>query len=475
MPNRPLIIGVESFDYDAYPVQYFSDYNFSERKVIFWDPICIIEELQQKGFSIAHRLGQSEQQEAARILNSRHEDMLSFLRHGGDLFVVLRDIPKVNFDAGNYTVLNIAKIKKVSGSILEAKGSGDLLDCLENLNKNLYYTAVSRSDEVTPLLTVPNSGDVVGSFLRHAWGGYIIFLPPTDDFGNNTADALDASNNLLTHAFRLPQILRDNHGEKLDLPSWAEGFQFESEQQSRQRIDELNSNISQANDEIETEYQAIETVEGQKQLFTGTDDLLEEAVLDALTKMGIQAVEGVEKEVDILACIGQTIIAIEVKGVKGTCKRAYVNQCKLWVTHCEGAMQNEPSTFDASTKAYSEKLKQLSVPVPNTDEDLPCNWDIKGLLVVNVFREQLLTDREDNNQLAFDANITKAIEDNKFCGITGLQLLGMQIACEENSDEGARISQSLIDTVGIHLEFTDWRDILVQSATEELDNEAATA
>lgn len=462
MFDRPLFIGLKNHDCRADDTEYLSDYNFSERKRIIWDPNSLVSEFLELGVVVQGALNSNHKTLVLEKLMDRQRALHEFLAQSGDLIIILRDL---HFQGGSLNELTFTSSflpQQSTGTSITVDGIGELSNLLSQMNDDLMYTAVAQSEEISPLFSIPNSNQVVGGFLESGFGGYHICLPMPRLWNGQQPENVSARTKFLNCALMLPDLIRESIGATANLPSWAEDYRLPNEHTARNHIIELDEVIARSHTEIAMELETISIQEARKHLFTGFDDGLEDAVRDVFHSLGIQVIKGVPNQVDALARIGDTILAIEIKGLKTPCKRKNITQCKGWVGHCESVLEVDPSDFDDNEKAYAEKLREIGVPIPVTDDDPKCGMKVKGVLIINAHRHKTLAERDDPSEPAFNDDNRAALRRDKYCAMTGIQLLGMSIAAERDSAIAERLAQSIIDTVGVHPEFNDWTHFLEQ-------------
>lgn len=463
----PLFIGIGKNDINADSALYLSDFNFAERRTIVWDPDTLIGELANvTGVTPESSANYVNAEAAMKLLKTRGEAVVKFLTHGGNLIVILRHLPEIRytnigllgrFDLNVSTILNSADPTAISGKSLTIVGPKTTSSCLESMNVDLAYTALIKSDKIKPLLKVPNSGDVAGGYINTKWGGCIIFLPPSMEWHDRSGAA--ARSNFLTHALQLPDLLREAEGAITDLPPWAIGYRLPIEHEARQRIDGYEKTIAERQAAIETERQSITAIEPRKRLFTGTATPFEEAVRDAFEALGIKARLGPKSHCDVIGLYNGVILAAEVKGLKRGAKPGNPNQCLRWTNVIRAALSQPPEDRDETVQKYADILADLGVLLPQSEDELT-DMPVKGLVIINAHFDKPLIDRDITSEPAFNDQVEKIVIREKICAVTGLQLLGMVLAAEADKDKKAPIAQSLINTVGVHTEFTDWRQFL---------------
>ncbi len=468
MTDRPLFIGIGENSVDADSALYLSDFNFAERRTIVWDPDTLIGELAKiTGVTPESSAYYVNAEAAMKLLRTRHEALVKFLTHGGDLVVILRHLPEIHytnmglsgsFNLNAFTILNSADPAAISGKLLNIVGPKTTRSCLELINVDLAYTALIESDKIKPLFKVPNSEEVAGGYIYTKWGGCIIFLPPPIEW--HDVRGTIARSNFLTQALKLPDLLREAEGTAMNFPSWAIGYRLPVEHEARQRIDGHEKTIAERQAAIETERQSITAIEPRKRLFTGTDTPLEEAVREAFEALGIKARLGPNKHCDVIGLYNGVILAAEVKGLKRGAKPGDPGQCLRWIKDIQAALNQPPGERDEIIQKYADILAALGVLLPQSEDDEPIDMPVKGLVIINAHFDKPLMDRDIPSEPAFNDQVEKIVTREKICAVTGLQLLGMVLAAEADEGKKAPIAQSLIDTVGVHKEFTDWRQFL---------------
>jgi hypothetical protein len=203
-----------------------------------------------------------------------------------------------------------------------------------------------------------------------------------------------------------------------------------------------------------------EALTWMRDLFTATDDILEEAVLRAFNELGVKGVRGPPKRTDLLLRHGDYVFAIETKGYAGAAKEESINQCSRWVAETTAMLENPESESDPVMKQYVEKLRALDC-YDGDGKPYP-KLQVKGLIVANTYRETEPSKRPDmltQSGQHFSEIYQTKVAQHKFTALTTLQLLGLIDARQSDIDTDAKIT-ALAESSGILSEMRDSKNFL---------------
>jgi len=151
--------------------------------------------------------------------------------------------------------------------------------------------------------------------------GYVIWLPPTTEISE--FEAIDL-------------LLRERYGvlREETAPHWVEQYCLPDEMPVRNRIEELESNIAELDEDLKQIREELEIVTRFKKLLYETGEgALEPVVLDALRELGadIELPKDKGKEDGRLTDPSGRIATLEIKGRAGTLRVSDVRQAHQWV------------------------------------------------------------------------------------------------------------------------------------------------
>jgi len=116
--------------------------------------------------------------------------------------------------------------------------------------------------------------------------------------------------------------------------------------------------------------------------------------------------------------MGDRIAVVEVKGIIGSAAEKHAAQLEKWVSEYYASSGKKP----------------------------------KGILVVNAFRNIPLQNRDET---VFPDQMLPYCEHREHCLLTGLQLLGLYLACVDEPSEADDIINNIFETKGVFLRI--WR------------------
>jgi hypothetical protein len=422
--------------------------HLEEFKVIIFHPSTVIEEWRSA----------PGQQRAIKI-RAHIENLIEWVKRGNSLIILdAKPLPvqleylasrrlKISYELLKDAPFADIQFMPASGQLIEFCGPPSAQQVMAPLLPQLHYQTILQSKELSPLLKVSRGqqggNQIVGGFKRLG-GGLIIFLPPCRD-----QHFIDYYHLALAS---LPEHLTV---KTQGLPAWATKFQTKDEKVAWQKITGFNENISEIRNQISEQDAIVSSVQPLKQLFAGSGDEFAEAVEKALRELGAKVVKGPRHRADLIAYYGQSLAAIEAKGLEGGSKEANLRQTERWVADVRSALvaTAEEKEADIDLATYAEKLVELGVPVGSEEAAVQC----KGVMVIGTYRKTPVSDRKEPN---FPEPVERTINRSGVCALSGLQLLGLLLRAREDQRQSAKILELLFSTIGVVSECIDWTEFL---------------
>lgn len=218
--------------------------------------------------------------------------------------------------------------------------------------------------------------------------------------------------------FDLIESLRGEAGS--ELPPWTEKYQLPGEGSRLDRVLTAKRELAEVAGRVAIDEQALAVLRNRKALFVGYGMALERLVDDAFQALGAEVRSGPEGRTDRIARFKERTAVVEIKGKSKSAAEADSAQLEKWVSDYVIAHGLHP----------------------------------KPILVVNAWRETPLNTRSAE---AFPSQMLNYATARGHCLITGLQLLGAWMDCEEHPDKADQIADSIFSCMGRYSNYADWR------------------
>lgn len=304
--------------------------------------------------------------------------------------------------------------------------SGTKINILESPLKDIFlkYRLAFRYENYfnrfigTPLMTIENTDKTISILNKK-----ILFIP-------NVITLLLKEKEFFNDLYI---ILEKIYTPKInfDSPIWSEKYFLPEENKYLKSVIEIENQIKVLITEKNVVQQKIEELRLCKHLFTGTGKSLEQIVEKVFIELGFTILKKeVTNKDDIIARIENKVLVIEVKGLNGTAAQKNARQLENWLTDYEP--ENE-------------------------------TIQVKGLLVVNSFKDILL---EERTEPTFPHSMLEYSIKREHCLMTGLQLLGILINIQRDPSKKDNIIDSIFSTNSVYKGYEDWHQFL------EAENEA---
>ncbi len=334
-----------------------------------------------------------------------------------------------------FTVLSV-KTSSASGKRIEFRGDEMFVPFWEQNKDILDYKAVFDEVAGKPLFYIQGSQFVVGSYIK-VKKGHIIFLPTINPHANNPSDVEKVLRDYLQSIIALDKALQKS-SEEFELPEWSKNYVLPHEYKYKGDLLQLEEELNMLRRRVDEQKRLITEIERNKILFTGKGKVLELQVKKIFEELGFTVTEGEPGRDDLVLQYYDKIAVVEVKGVdRKSAAESHARQLEQWVS--EYYLDNN------GVKA-------------------------KGILIVNAFKDTPLTDRK---EAPFPDQMLPYAQAREHCLMTGLQLLGLYLDCQEyldcqDDDEKKRkMIDLMFGTNGIFSEYQNWTNFIANENKTE--------
>lgn len=441
--QKRLLIG-SGFGTSETSINFLSNHNFHEANLIIWHPESILNELGSANNPILST--------KVAALRRRLSDLSDWIFQGNTLILINHTAVSFRYrEAGStfvgtlekYAPLNCVEHVSAEGKRVEYCGPSSVSDLLASHIPLLQYKVVIEGEGLVPLLKVElgrkGASQIVGGY-QQLGEGYIFYLPPLDGSPSQWGSYVD-------DASKLRDVIEFKPSE---YPEWIDLYQSVDERSNFSSISELEKKSAQIDLQLKVHTQAIEEGRKLKRLLFETGPVFAVAVSSALLELGFTVVDGPEPRADLLASDGKKLIAIEAKGVEGGAKERDVRQSIQWVAELNSALVLEEGELDSDLKRYAGLVAGLPRALDQSES--------KGFLIMGTFRKLPLSDRV---QPSFPEPVSRVLERNDICALTGAQLYALIIAVRQDNNLKATILNELMNTKGVYQRGLSWNDVLV--------------
>ncbi|MFN8442552.1 MAG: hypothetical protein U0175_17390 [Caldilineaceae bacterium] len=288
-----------------------------------------------------------------------------------------------------------------------------------NSNKDhLVYKAYFQNPNGNPIFTISNTDKVVGMHFQ-IHNGHLLFLP---DFYTTQKMYSAITKNIIDSIIVMVEELKKDSGD-FSIPSWAQFYKLPAEDQYKNELSLLETNLSELLLEINRKKEEIIRLEEYKLLFSGTGKALEVQVRRIFLELGFEVSEGAPGRDDLIIKHNDQVAVVEIKGVNKSAAEKHAAQLEKWVSEYYANNGIRP----------------------------------KGILVVNAFKDIPLSDR---NEPAFPHQMIKYSLNREHCLITGLQLLGLYLDFKNNPGRLQNLTETLLTTEGIFPLYQAWPEYM---------------
>lgn len=326
------------------------------------------------------------------------------------------------------------ELVKSGGQRVAIEGDGPLSKLLRDYKDFIRYTATISKPSGSIIARVPGVNRAISSVQHVATGGYFVLLPSFDftarpvdeetdevDEDEDWDDSEDWLPEAPSFQYDLVRAIEQLTGTEGRIwPSWADRCLTSAQRQLRSEVIKQQKRIETARAKLAKLQSQAEELEAQNQLFLGTGRTLELEVKKVLELLGGIVTDPEPNRDDWKVSFPEGDVVVEVKGVTKSAAEKQAAQLEKWVA-----------------TALEETGKQP-----------------KGLLVVNTWREIMLTDRTKDD---FPSQMLPYCESRGHCLVTGLQVMLIRNDVEGSPDRQAFWRREILQTSGILEGTGDWR------------------
>lgn len=428
-------IGVEFGNSGILPIHYISDYNINELDYLFWNTASFQTQFDATLSTLFSSKNINSRIKTKEIFQSRTKEMISFAENGGNLIIFTggdTEIKRLTKEHLDPTAISIFKPIRKSGRRYQKIEDPELQSIISRIYPDIFYSYTLNNKKFKNLITVPKTGETISSYHITERGGIILAMPYPP--GNFVPTGEIKS---------LIKKIKTSPKEKIQplIPEWTDSYKLKEEKQKIEENENITLKIQKLENEIKSNEKSISRLREWKNLFASHDSPLEKTAVQAFESLGFRATLGPETHCDIICVKDNTVLAVEAKGLTKNTKPKNVTQCNRWVSDITSALDHTTEESDGTIKAYIKCLEKLGVNFPTSSED----WEVKGVLLINTFRDSPLEARENPSELSFNDQVVKQMRRHKMAGLTGIQLLNMVMEAQINPDARGEIRRNLIE------------------------------
>jgi len=348
----------------------------------------------------------------------RSRQLLSFLESESKLFVFLIDTHQnkgADLNQSNLGVIvpllhnqdtsfpkAIKYQKQGRNFILTPQGQISAFREYLEYRSNRWFLSVERRDWVEALAV--NAEEEAIAFSLSKYRNRVFFLPaPVSE-----PHAGIFLNNLLEAISRTADIDETP-------PTWTNKFKLPGMEQYQRNIDEKKLELSNLEKQVEQNQLGLRQLSSVRDtLLSGDGPRLEKAVIEVLIAIGYQPVSGPKGQEDV----------------------TFQHQGKHFLAEVKGA----------TSSASEGHIKQLNAKQTTfvLDNKLP----VKGVLIINPWRQHEPSQRETEGRVIFPDAIKPLVEIWKFCLMTSVQLFVIYQLHLKGKLDPAKLSEAIHSTVG---------------------------
>jgi hypothetical protein len=413
---------------DTLTIDLLGTANFAELDTVIWRPSVV-------------QLQTVDQQRRTFIRVSQLE---KWLREGHNLLMLVEPLPNAVLNTGGGTItvsrlplLSSFLFQEHSGSMVQVCGPQVANEVFAPFCAQMKYSVVLEGP-ISPLIrvssTLPGPDEIVAGHARLDTG-FILLVPP------HGLSNIDAAHDYVLAMLKLMDALKSS--KISDKPEWVDDFRTSEEARSYEAIEQAKCVIASNNVAIAEQRINIDHYANLKELFFETGDTFNKAVLSAFVELGFKVIDGPRLRADLLALEGNTILAIEAKGLEGSAKEKDLREVETWKAETLHTVSSNTADRAANSTLtqYAAQLEKLGIVVGD-GLDMPC----KAIMVIGAFRKTPLPDRSDPD---FPHAIVSKIELSRVCALSGLQLYNLVMRARSNPSSAAEVRKTLLETDGI--------------------------
>jgi hypothetical protein len=306
------------------------------------------------------------------------------------------------------------EVEALRGDALELTASAPFAEFWAEWGEIFHHEAVIAEHPGVTAVQITGTNKAVAAIVRHG-SGVVLLLPDFEEFefldrpapkdGINPAHAklIDA---LLELGQRLTAIE--------ELPDWSNQIKLPGEKLAQSRFTAAEKKIEDWQLAAAQRAEGLRDVRRRKGLFTASGAGLETLAEEAFSALGFEVEQGAAGRADRILRLGDQVAVVEIKGRKGSGREQDAAQLNKWVADYHAKHGKQP----------------------------------KGILVVNVFCQTPLKERTKD---PFPQQMHPfAVDQQRFCLITGEQLLAAWLEADADPTSRDRLAISILACVGVY-------------------------
>lgn len=298
-------------------------------------------------------------------------------------------------------------LDRESGKQINILNQTPFSDFFNKYKNNFHYTSYFSKYNGKPTIEIPFSKKVIAYYNDDCF-----ILPQfVNELEFNESEFLSELIYLVSNY---------KNKNKAQLPQWCSTIQLPGEDLVQKEISEIESQISQLNDQLIQSQFKYSAFLAHKSILSSTGQALEDQIRDLFIELGIEIIEPDEKRDDLIIKYNDQFAVIEIKGISGSAAEKHAAQLEKWVS--DFVMQKEIRP--------------------------------KGILIVNAFKDYPI---QEWPLEVFPHQMLKHSVQREHCLISTAQFLAFYYATKANPQKRDELIQSLFDTVGIYSHFADWK------------------
>ncbi|MCF8565221.1 hypothetical protein LLE49_10895 [Alicyclobacillus tolerans] len=316
---------------------------------------------------------------------------------------------------------------EATGVSIEFRGDEPFASLWERNKGFLRYNAYFEEKVGKPQWYIEGTTKVLGTYLKIK-NGHLIFLPAprTKEEFDNAGEWSQAQHTFIES---LENLVNELHKglNTVQLPSWSLNYLLPGESEQRANLENLQSVLDHVHREIAQQKDQLDQLVKFKLLVAGAGKPFDVQIRTVFEELGFTVTDGLLGRDDILLTYGNKFAVVQSRSLSRNAT----------ITH---AAQLE--------KCVSEYFT-------------PHEIEVKGILVVNAFKDVALRERVEP---AFPAAMVGYSEKRNHCLITGMQLLGLYLETRDDPVKKEEAIQKLFAANGLFQEEQDWSVLLTERA-----------
>jgi hypothetical protein len=423
-PEHILSLGVDLHDPRLTATQFGSPDAVPGHDLILWDLSSTFDDYELLRPDEMDYGGTTEGETSRFLadLSRRQAEMKEHLREGKPIVLFLGPPEQVRLHS---EVFGINEAPPLSLRLTQARGQAFELVAGEPFagfwrEFGPFFTYHSRIEDPpgTPLLKIRDSKYVVATATQRE-SGLVLLLPALDGFEASSRDEIDEDRDQ-SHAEFIDALwgfARTFAGEAV-LPDWTLDYKLPAELDAQADLERARVSVLRAQARAQGREKELAALRDLKLLFAGSGAALERVVDQAFRELGFEVEDDAPGRTDRVVKKGRRVAVVEVKGVKKSASEAHAAQLQKWVSDYHASHGRQP----------------------------------KGILVVNTWSSKKIEERD---EVDFPPQMLPyAVEQQKMCLITGLQLLAAVLEARKTPKARDRIAKAILGCEGVFEEFS---------------------